>query len=59
MAKLLEPEFDIFEDDSMESKLFIRQAPANEAAEPLSQEWFRAHPQWTTDRLINLEGLLD
>ncbi|HZM06117.1 MAG TPA: hypothetical protein VFC44_24205 [Candidatus Saccharimonadales bacterium] len=59
MAKLLKPEFDIFEDDSMDSKLFIRQAPANETTEPLSQEWFRAHPQWTTDRLIKLGSLLD
>ena len=59
MAKLLEPELNNFEDDSLESKLFVRPAPADEILEPFSQEWFRAHPQWTTDRLIKLGGLLD
>ena len=59
MAKLLEQELNYFEDDSLERKLFIRTPRADEAADPSSQEWFRAHPQWTTDRLIKPGGLLD
>jgi hypothetical protein len=59
MAKLLEPELNNFEDDSLESRLFIRKPLTDDAPEPLTQEWFRAHPQWATDRLINLGRFLD
>ena len=59
MARLLEPELNNFEDDSLEGKLFGQQAPTDEMAAPFSQEWFRAHPQWTTDRLIKPGSLLD
>jgi hypothetical protein len=59
MAKLLEPELNIFMDDSLEGKLFVLRPAIDEFPELFSQEWFRAHPQWTTDRLIKLGNLLD
>jgi hypothetical protein len=59
MAKRLESELDTFADDSLESKLFVRKPSPEDTSELHSQEWFRAHPQLTTDRLIKLGSLLD
>lgn len=56
MAKLLNEDLECFGDALPEGHILLRVARLDDSPQPLSQEWFRAHPQWSTDRLMNLEN---
>jgi hypothetical protein len=52
MAQALPHELNPFGDFPSAEGLLLNAVPPVESPEPLSQEWFRANPQWKTDVLV-------
>lgn len=52
MARLLENEWDWFGDENTWDQQWTQAGRLPEFPQPLSKEWFRANPQWATDRLM-------
>jgi hypothetical protein len=59
MARKLNEDWESLGVELWDGQLLTRATCAIQTPEPLTQEWFRGHPQWFTDRLMDVKNPAD